>query len=538
MTSRRSIPAFAAALLVALAGAPAASAAPTITERALPSTSSPYDLALTGDGSVWFTEDSANRLSRLTAADALTSWGLATPASKPRGIVAGPDGNMWFTEENRDRIGRIAPDGTVTEFDVPTKNGRPQAIAAGPDGNLWFTASGAGKVGRITPGGVVTEFALPSASAHPVGIVGGPDGNLWVADSGANAVTRVTPAGVAKAFPLPTASSGASGIAVGPDGNLWFTQNAAGRIGRVTTSGTVTEFALPSTGTKPFDIAAGPDGTLWFTQQSAGALGRMTTFGAVADSLALSGSATSIVPGAMGTMWFTRGGAIGRITSPPAAATGASSGVEQTTAKVMGTVTPVHQAATAHVEYGPTTAYGKTSAPQPAGAGTATQAMSAKLTGLKPGTTYHYRVVGTSASGSTPGADATFTTDPPPPKVTISKAPIAVGSSGVAKVQVACPASAVDGCRGKVVLRLANAPRGSSARVIAIAGRCARGCRTLGQTKYQASRGKTRRVSVRMSKSGRRMLKTKKTLWTKVSVTTTAGGKTKTTSRTVRLRAR
>jgi hypothetical protein len=40
--------------------------------------------------------------------------------------------------------------------------------------------------------------------------------------------------------------------------------------------------------------------------------------------------------------------------------------------------------------------------------------VNATLTGLSPGTTYHYRLVATNPGGSTPGADMTFTTQGTP----------------------------------------------------------------------------------------------------------------------------
>jgi hypothetical protein len=38
--------------------------------------------------------------------------------------------------------------------------------------------------------------------------------------------------------------------------------------------------------------------------------------------------------------------------------------------------------------------------------------VSGRIKGLKPGVTYHYRLVGTNSAGTTNGADRTFTTSP------------------------------------------------------------------------------------------------------------------------------
>ena len=71
---------------------------------------------------------------------------------------------------------------------------------------------------------------------------------------------------------------------------------------------------------------------------------------------------------------------------------------------------PDGQATTWYVEYGTSTSYGSKTANVSAGSGTANTAVSAYLTGLTAGTTYHYRVVATNSSGTARGADGIFTT--------------------------------------------------------------------------------------------------------------------------------
>jgi hypothetical protein len=95
---------------------------------------------------------------------------------------------------------------------------------------------------------------------------------------------------------------------------------------------------------------------------------------------------------------------------PPVVTTGAAGTVTQTSALVNGTVNPERLGTTSHFEYGTSTAYGTSTPPLDAGAGTADVPVNATLNGLAPGTTYHYRLVATSAGGTTPGADMTFTT--------------------------------------------------------------------------------------------------------------------------------
>jgi hypothetical protein len=102
----------------------------------------------------------------------------------------------------------------------------------------------------------------------------------------------------------------------------------------------------------------------------------------------------------------------------PSAITGPVTSVGPTTATATGTVNPNGQATTWYVEYGTSTSYGTKTANVSAGSGTANTAVSASLTGLTAGTTYHYRVVATNASGTARGSDGIFTTSAGPIAVT------------------------------------------------------------------------------------------------------------------------
>ena len=97
-------------------------------------------------------------------------------------------------------------------------------------------------------------------------------------------------------------------------------------------------------------------------------------------------------------------------TPAPAVVTSAASAVTSTTATVNGTVNPGGVGTNYYFQYGTTSGYGHTSATHSAGSGTAAGAVSAALSGLAAGTTYHYRLVATSAGGTVDGRDVTFAT--------------------------------------------------------------------------------------------------------------------------------
>jgi plastocyanin len=110
---------------------------------------------------------------------------------------------------------------------------------------------------------------------------------------------------------------------------------------------------------------------------------------------------------------------------PPSAGTGAATGLGETEARLNGTVDPDGEASTYLFEWGLTEAYGQSTAELPAGGDHVEHAESALLSGLAPGTLYHFRIVAKNAAATVTGADQTFTTPatPPPPSPVPPRAP-------------------------------------------------------------------------------------------------------------------
>ena len=97
--------------------------------------------------------------------------------------------------------------------------------------------------------------------------------------------------------------------------------------------------------------------------------------------------------------------------SPPAATPLAATSVTTSSAVLNGTVNAYGSSASVTFDYGLDTSYGTNVAASPATVtGSTNTAVSLALTGLQPGTTYHYRVNAVSSVGSTSSADMTFAT--------------------------------------------------------------------------------------------------------------------------------
>ncbi len=109
--------------------------------------------------------------------------------------------------------------------------------------------------------------------------------------------------------------------------------------------------------------------------------------------------------------------------SAPSANTGRSSSVTFSSAIVFGTVNPQGQATNYVFQYGTTRSYGSQTPLAPAGSASTSLEVSQTLTGLQPLTTYHYRILATSAAGATAGKDRTFATGPVPLSLAIAGVP-------------------------------------------------------------------------------------------------------------------
>jgi streptogramin lyase len=186
----------------------------------------------------------------------LAEYPVRTSNSRPEFIVAGPDGNMWFTEQRAGKIGRISTDGAVREFALaPDSN--PTFITAGPDGNLWF-------IGR--------------ANSQPIGIATGWDGNLWFAEFRypASKIGRMATDGSGFVdYDVPGATSDVETILAGPDGNMWYADSGGNKLGSVAQDGSILEYATPTSGSGPLGLTLGPDQTdIWFAEIDSNMIGQ------------------------------------------------------------------------------------------------------------------------------------------------------------------------------------------------------------------------------------------------------------------------
>jgi hypothetical protein len=100
--------------------------------------------------------------------------------------------------------------------------------------------------------------------------------------------------------------------------------------------------------------------------------------------------------------------------APPTLSGVAAREVTDTTAVLAGQIDANRSHTTYRFDYGTDTSYGSSTTVDSVGSGPADVPVSKAIAGLRPNTTYHFRLVATSAAGEAEGPDGTFTTDAGP----------------------------------------------------------------------------------------------------------------------------
>jgi streptogramin lyase len=145
------------------------------------------DVAVAGDGTVWYTNELKKTIGRFVPATAdyaefrLADIDAALASGTPRALRTAPDGAIWaavdggFSSPGANAILRIAPAAspTVTTYKLGAAS-RPFEVAPAPNGDVYFTGSpgaGGGPLGRIAdaggPGPDPTPTPTPTPEATP-----------------------------------------------------------------------------------------------------------------------------------------------------------------------------------------------------------------------------------------------------------------------------------------------------------------------------------------------------------------------------------
>jgi hypothetical protein len=352
-------------------------------------------------------------------------------------------GNIYVADKGAGRLIKFGPLGDADPTaPVVFGSGDARAVAVNPANDHVFVGGDDGAGFHVTEynsaGTEISDFGLGVIQNGFGGtLLGGaflPAAGSQIAidsNTGVVYVTDVTPAGdnsyaiVFTPVPAPTATTDPASGVTNDAGTLNATVNPNG----VTTSDCHFEYVdgaeFQANGfTNATDVACDPDPAEAASDTAVSA-----------DVAGLAPQTTYHFRVVVTTDGGTAEGAGEEFTTlpnPPVATTEAATGISQTVVTLNAKVDAEGDDAECVFEYGTSTAYGKTAAcsVNPV-TGTAATAVSAALSALTAGTTYHFRVVAENESGTTNGSDVTFTTladtcetnaalcpPPPPPVVT------------------------------------------------------------------------------------------------------------------------
>jgi streptogramin lyase len=439
------------AVLAWLAAPAPAGAAATST---LPIDSSGSGIAVGPDGNLWVAQPFSMSVLRMTPGG--TVLGRYTVGNNPTTVAVGPGGTVWVAVTGAKALVRFdatAAVPTATTIPLGTSCG-PVALVDGGDGNMYFSLpsdgtcnGGVGTISSIRATAIPPTITTPSDKGGQAFDLAVSAGHLFVPSFDEGVVRRFALGNLSQAnatYTLPGGSS-PNGIAVDGVGHLWVTDYAANRVFRFQDSdpsGSASTLT-PTGGTvgEAFGIVASTDGFIYVAGASTKNLLRISSDGTQFAFFPLDlGQPVGVADGPAGDLFLTdrsRSQVVRFVNGPPrpGATVGSASGA--TTIAASAPVDPHGNETSVVFEYGPTTAYGQTSAPVTIPVGVDPVSVSASLAGLTSGSTYHVRVRASSAEGAAVGADVAVAlpaaSAAPTPAPTISGARLSPKSFRVAK---------------------------------------------------------------------------------------------------------
>ncbi|HEV7586233.1 MAG TPA: hypothetical protein VGO14_10695 [Solirubrobacteraceae bacterium] len=333
---------------------------------------------------------------------------------EPEGATVDPStGKVYVADGFTEAVDVFSSAGTfekkLTGKGTPTKAFEPVAVGVeAATGDLYVVDSRLGVVDQFKASGEWVGWLTTAAGQSfkkPRGVAIAPAGNVYVADAEAGVVDVFGPSVV-----VPDAKSGKASK---------FERGSPPTF-KATLNGSINPDGIPATYHFEYAEAEEFEATHAYSHST-----EVTSAGAGSSEVAVHALAEGLKPQTGYDFRIvaqnengTNYGADVTFETPPAVAgvtTGPASNVQPTSATLSGSLQPKALRTEYHFEYGETTSYGQSS-PVPdaeTSSGTTTPVETA-LTGLRPNTTYHFRLVAKNEWGTTFGLDETFKTLGPP----------------------------------------------------------------------------------------------------------------------------
>jgi hypothetical protein len=312
-----------------------------------------------------------------------------------------------FTVNSATQITAISPVGTAGSVDITVTTAGGTSLTSASD---QFTYVAAPTIMGISPisgpatGGTNVNITGTNFTGATAVKFGSTNATNFTVNS-ATQITATSPAGAAGSVDITVTTAGGTSITNASD---QFTYVAAPTITGISPT------SCPTAGGTSVVIT----GT-GFTGATAVKFGATNATGFTVNSATqITATSPAVSAGTVDVTVTTAGGTSATSVSDqftyvaaPIAISSAASNITNTGATLNGSVNANNASTDVTFEYGLTLSYGTTvTAVQSPVTGTAVTSVNTVLTGLMPNTTYHFRVVGINAGGTTNGLDQSFTT--------------------------------------------------------------------------------------------------------------------------------
>lgn len=244
----------------------------------VPSGGRPHDLAVSADGTVWYTAQRSGHLGRLDPKTGKVELVPLGPGAAPHGVIIGPDGAPWVTEGGQNAIARVDPEThAVKLWKLPESRGYVNLNTATFDnkGRIWFTGQN-GVYGVLDPkSGDMKVWDAPRGRG-PYGIATAPDGTVYYASLAGSHIARIDgETGAATVIEPPTPRQGARRVWADSKGNIWVSEWNSGKVSRYEPkTGSWQQWDLPGERPQPYAVYVDHDDKVWLSDFGANAMVR------------------------------------------------------------------------------------------------------------------------------------------------------------------------------------------------------------------------------------------------------------------------
>jgi len=144
----------------------------------------------------------------------------------PYGVELDQSGNVWFAEFYPEgKIGMVdANTGKVTKWAPPTKGGWPRRIEIDDDGMVWFAEYQGGRIDRFDPKTqTFKEYTLPGPRATPYALGIDRHHNIWYSSDEMDVIGRLDPkTGKVTEFPYAHSENMMKEFFLDAQGRMWY----------------------------------------------------------------------------------------------------------------------------------------------------------------------------------------------------------------------------------------------------------------------------------------------------------------------------